>query len=137
MSPAGTSMLPAVAAATNDQAVKVIVLRGIGRSFCAGYDFGDGFTHWSDSIETEGKWDAGKDFMFATAPQLAPTQKLMSVWRTPKPVIAQVHGYCVGGGSDFALCADLAAAWAAVCFSPHLAATPTFDPELQDIWVSL
>ena len=31
----------------------------------------------------------------------------MSVWRSPKPVIAQVHGWCVGGGSDFALCADL------------------------------
>ena len=54
-----------------------------------------------------GEWDPGKDFAFATAPQLAPTQKLMSVWRAPKPVIAQVHGWCVGGGSDFALCADL------------------------------
>jgi enoyl-CoA hydratase len=43
----------------------------------------------------------------ATAPQLSPTQKLMSIWRTCKPVIAQVHGWCVGGGSDFALCADL------------------------------
>ena len=42
-----------------------------------------------------------------TAPALAPTQKFMSVWRSPKPVIAQVHGWCVGGGSDFALCADL------------------------------
>jgi enoyl-CoA hydratase len=31
----------------------------------------------------------------------------MSIWRTCKPVIAQVHGWCVGGGSDFALCADL------------------------------
>ena len=31
----------------------------------------------------------------------------MSLWRAPKPVIAQVHGWCVGGGSDFALCADL------------------------------
>jgi enoyl-CoA hydratase len=31
----------------------------------------------------------------------------MSVWRTPKPVIAQVHGWCVGGGSDTALCADI------------------------------
>ena len=38
---------------------------------------------------------------------MAPTQKLMAVWRTPKPVIAQVHGWCLGGGSDFALCADL------------------------------
>jgi enoyl-CoA hydratase len=34
----------------------------------------------------------------------------MSIWRTPKPVIAQVHGWCVGGGSDFALCADLVVA---------------------------
>ena len=31
----------------------------------------------------------------------------MSMWRAPKPVIAQVHGWCVGGGSDMALCADL------------------------------
>lgn len=29
------------------------------------------------------------------------------MWRVPKPVIAQVHGWCVGGGSDLALCADL------------------------------
>src|SRR5438309_11437038 len=31
----------------------------------------------------------------------------MSLWRSTKPVIAQVHGWCVGGGSDMALCADL------------------------------
>ena len=58
-------------------------------------------------ITTDGAWDPGKDFVAQTAPDLAPTQKLMSVWRSPKPVIAQVHGWCVGGGSDFALCADL------------------------------
>lgn len=97
----------AVVRATRDSAVKVIVLRGAGRSFCAGYDFGGGFKHWGDAMETDGKWDPGKDFVMATAPALSPTQKLMSIWRTPKPVIAQVHGYCVGGGSDFALCADL------------------------------
>jgi enoyl-CoA hydratase len=85
----------------------VIVLRGAGRSFCAGYDFGGGFKAWDEQITTDGEWDAGRDFAFATAPQSAPTQKLMSVWRAPKPVIAQVHGWCVGGGSDFALCADL------------------------------
>src|SRR5205085_10454929 len=38
------------------------------------------------------------------------TQKLFSIWRCPKPVIAQVHGWCVGGGSDFALGADLVVA---------------------------
>ena len=97
----------AVRAAVLDGDVKVIVLRGAGRSFCAGYDFGDGFHHWDDAITTDGAWDPGKDFVAQTAPDLAPTQKLMSVWRSPKPVIAQVHGWCVGGGSDFALCADL------------------------------
>src|SRR4051794_25788511 len=100
----------AVGLAIEDPAVKVIVLRGAGRAFCAGYDFGGGFKHWGDAVETDGKWDPGKDFVFATAPAVAPTQKLMSVWRSPKPVIAQVHGWCVGGGSDFALCADLVVA---------------------------
>src|SRR5262249_23731608 len=33
--------------------------------------------------------------------------KLMSIWRASKPVIAQVHGWCVGGASDFALSADI------------------------------
>jgi enoyl-CoA hydratase len=97
----------AVARATRDPEVKVIVVRGAGRAFCAGYDFGGGFHQWDEAISTAGAWDPGKDFAFATAPALSPTQKLMSVWRTFKPVIAQVHGWCVGGGSDFALCADL------------------------------
>jgi len=97
----------AVERAVRDEAVRVIVVRGAGRAFCAGYDFGEGFHHWDEQMTTEGEWDPGKDFAFATAPALAPTQKLMSVWRAPKPVIAQVHGWCLGGGSDFALCADL------------------------------
>jgi len=97
----------AVTAAVRDADVKVIVVRGAGRAFCAGYDFGGGFHQWDAEITTDGRWDPGKDFVGATAPALAPTQKFMSVWRSPKPVIAQVHGWCVGGGSDFALCADL------------------------------
>lgn len=97
----------AVGRATHDPDVKVIVLRGAGRAFCAGYDFGGGFQHWGEALQTDGKWDPGKDFVMATAPQISPTQKFMSTWRSPKPVIAQVHGWCVGGGSDTALCADL------------------------------
>ena len=93
--------------ATRDPAVKVVIVRGAGRAFCAGYDFGGGFRHWDEYMTTDGRWDPGKDFAMATAPALAPTQKFMSMWRSPKPVIAQVHGWCVGGGSDTALCADL------------------------------
>jgi enoyl-CoA hydratase len=100
----------AVTVATRDPEIKVIVVRGAGRAFCAGYDFGGGFHHWDRAITTSDAWDPGKDFAMATAPQLAPTQKFMSIWRTCKPVIAQVHGWCIGGGSDFALCADLVVA---------------------------
>ena len=93
--------------ATRDPSVKVVILRGAGRSFCGGYDFGQGFHHWDEHMNTDGRWDAGKDFAFATTPALSPHQKFMSIWRSSKPVIAQIHGWCVGGGSDNALCADL------------------------------
>jgi enoyl-CoA hydratase len=97
----------AVHRAVADPAIKVIVLRGAGRAFCAGFDFGDGFHHWDEGITTDGAWDPGKDFIAQTAQSLGPVPKFMSLWRSPKPVIAQVHGWCVGGGSDMALCADL------------------------------
>ena len=100
----------AVHRAVADPAVKVIMLRGAGRAFCAGFDFGGGFHHWDAGITTEGEWDPGKDFAMATAPSVGPVPKFMSMWRAPKPVIAQVHGWCVGGGSDMALCADLVVA---------------------------
>jgi enoyl-CoA hydratase len=97
----------AVALASSDASVKVIVLRGAGRSFCAGFDFGGGFHHWDEAFTTDGEWDPGKDFAAASWQGSGAVPKFMSLWRSPKPVIAQVHGWCVGGGSDMALCADL------------------------------
>jgi enoyl-CoA hydratase len=97
----------AVERAISDDEVKVIVLRGAGRSFCAGFDFGGGFHHWDESLATDGEWDPGKELKFSTSQALGVVPKFMSIWRSPKPVIAQVHGWCVGGGSDMALCADL------------------------------
>ncbi len=97
----------AVWRASRDDGVKVIVLRGAGRGFCAGFDFSDGLSHWRDALDTDGEWDPGKDFALVLDPARGPVPKFMSIWRSPKPVIAQVHGWCVGGGSDLALCADL------------------------------
>jgi enoyl-CoA hydratase len=97
----------AVHRAIEEEQVKVIVLRGAGRAFCAGFDFGGGFHHWDANITTDGAWDPGKDFIAATSQALGAVPKFMSLWRSPKPVIAQVHGWCVGGGSDLALCADV------------------------------
>jgi enoyl-CoA hydratase len=40
-------------------------------------------------------------------PAAAPVPKFMSLWRSPKPVIAQVHGWCLAGGSELATACDL------------------------------
>lgn len=97
----------AVDSAVRDGAVKVIVLRGAGRAFCAGFDLGHGFDHWDDHLTNDGRWDAGKEYTFTTAPTTGWVPKFMSLWHSPKPVIAQVQGWCLGGGSEMALCADI------------------------------
>src|SRR6478672_146845 len=63
----------AVGRAVRDEEVRVIVLRGAGRSFCGGYDFGAGLAHWKDAIQTDGRWDPGKYFTYPTTPEIAPT----------------------------------------------------------------
>ena len=74
----------AVHEATDDRAVKVIVLRGAGRSFCGGFNFGGGFHFWDDTLTTDGKWDPGKEFIATTSPTSGWVPKFMSLWRTPE-----------------------------------------------------
>lgn len=100
----------AMTLASRDGDVHVIVVRGAGRAFCAGYDFGDGFHHWDESITSDGRWDPAKDATWGTNRYTSPHQQFFSMWRSPKPVLAQVHGWCVGGGSDNALSADIVVA---------------------------
>jgi enoyl-CoA hydratase/carnithine racemase len=86
--------------AWGEEEVRTIRLRGAGRVFCAGYDIDWGSESMSDE---DAAWDPIADYQgmsrFVDA--------YMELWRSPKPVIAQVHGFCVGGGTDFALCSDL------------------------------
>jgi enoyl-CoA hydratase len=92
----------ALAAAIADEAVRVIRLRGAGRAFCAGYDL-----EWAAALMHEadlaGPYDPAADYR--TMSRFV--NSYMALWRSPKPVVAQVHGVCVGGGSDLALCSDL------------------------------
>ena len=97
----------AVRRATSDNDIKSIILQGAGRSFCGGFNFSGGFHQWDNAIATGSQWDAGKDLVMVTHQQLGWVPRFMSLWRTPKPVIAQIHGWCVGGGSELALCADI------------------------------
>src|SRR6478609_3272729 len=88
--------------AQRDDAIRVIRLKGAGRAFCAGYDIDWGAETMRES-EGERTWDPMADL--AMMSRFVDTY--MALWRSPKPVIAQVHGFCVGGGTDFALCSDL------------------------------
>jgi len=97
----------AIVEAVRDNAVKVIVVRGAGRAFCAGFDFSGGFRYWDEFLASDGRWDPGRDFIMTTSQSLGRVPRMMSLWHSPKPTIAMVHGWCVGGGSEMALCADL------------------------------
>jgi len=85
-----------------DDGVRVVRLRGAGRAYCAGYDIAWGAAVMGET-DAAGPWDPVADYQkmreFVDA--------YMSLWRSPKPVVAQVHGACVGGDTDLALCSDL------------------------------
>jgi enoyl-CoA hydratase len=94
--------------ANKDPDVRIIVLEGNGDAFCGGFDFSGGLEHFS-SIKEEG-YDPGMDAHWVTNHYTSYITTFMGLWRGLKPSIAKVHGYCVGGGSELALCADLVVA---------------------------
>jgi enoyl-CoA hydratase len=92
----------ALARALADDEVRVVRLRGAGSAFCAGYDIAWG-SESMQAADAGGPWDPIADY--GTMRRFV--DAYMALWRSPKPVVAQVHGYCVAGGTDFALCSDL------------------------------
>jgi enoyl-CoA hydratase len=94
----------AVEQANDDDDVRVIVVSGAGRAFCAGYDLkqfaeGDVGDRWRQGEH----WDPVRDYR----EMRRNTDDFFTLWRSLKPTIAKVHGYAVAGGSDIALCCDL------------------------------
>ncbi len=94
----------AVARAEADDGVHAILLSGAGRAFCAGYDLAIFAERpGANPYVQEMPWDPARDQILMGRL----TADLMRLWRSPKPVIAKVHGYAVAGGSDLALVADI------------------------------
>jgi enoyl-CoA hydratase len=95
----------AVEWANAEDEVHVILVEGAGKGFCGGYDlsvFGEGeIDHPCQQERTP--WDPMVDYAYMKRN----TEDFMSLWRSPKPTIAKVHGHAVAGGSDIALCCDL------------------------------
>ncbi len=91
-------IVSALSEADADPEVRVMIVRGAGKCFSAGYDLAGG----NEGQELPWYTPAGEGHW----PRHV-TQGWMRIWEFSKPVIAQVHGYCLAGGSELATCCDL------------------------------
>jgi enoyl-CoA hydratase len=85
----------ALDAAADDDAVRVLILRGAGRAFCAGYDL-------SEDAEAGTKDSVG---WYTELKQSA--DEMLKFFDHPKPIVAQVHSFCLAGGCDLMMVCDL------------------------------
>lgn len=106
-----------------DPEVHVIALAGNGSGFCGGYDLVDSAEKLQigepDPSRPEGSpldpkvqiknhmpnsnWDPTVDYAMMSRN----VKGFMSLFHSEKPVVCKVHGFCVAGGTDMALCSDL------------------------------
>jgi enoyl-CoA hydratase len=91
-------LINALQEADRDPEVRVTIVRGAGTCFSSGYDLGTAnagvdLPHFT--AEGDGQWPRHV------------TETWMGIWDLAKPVIAQVHGYCLAGGSELATGCDL------------------------------
>jgi enoyl-CoA hydratase len=106
-----------------DPAIHAIALAGNGSGFCGGYDLvasAEGDMAELGGVEAppgspldpatiganhapESNWDPVTDYQFMSRN----VRGFMSLFDSEKPVLCKVHGYCVAGGTDMALCSDL------------------------------
>lgn len=106
----------------------VVVIRGAGRAFCAGYDLSPdseeiGYAAQRNPVEDRDRL-------------LSNIERFTRVWRHPQPVIAAVHGYCVGGGTQLASLSDITVVTsdATIMASPSLLLGGGY---LSPLWVHL
>ena len=104
-----------------DPAVHVLMLSGNGKGFCGGYDLvesAEGAGAFAapgpagspidpaviaENHDPRGTWDPITDYAMMSRN----VRGFMSLFHCGKPVVCKVHGFCVAGGTDLALCSDL------------------------------
>jgi enoyl-CoA hydratase len=95
--PLRVAMLEALHRHDHDSAVRVTIVRGAGVCFSAGYDLGGGLMDDPPhhTAPGDGVWSRHV------------SESWFSIWDLAKPVIAQVHGLCIGGATELAQACDL------------------------------
>lgn len=104
-----------------DPSVHVIALAGAGKGFCGGYDLVASAEKMDASLsagppgspldpavvaknhDPSQVWDPMVDYQMMSRN----VRGFMSLFQSDKPVVCKVHGFCVAGGTDLALCSDL------------------------------
>jgi enoyl-CoA hydratase len=105
-----------------DPGVHVIALSGRGKGFCGGYDlqlWAEDLADGADETTSQRRptdppviaanhrpdhpWDPVVDYQMMSRN----VRGFMSLFHSDKPVVCKVHGFCVAGGTDMALCSDL------------------------------
>lgn len=92
-----TELFDALEAADVDDAVRVTVIRGAGPCFSAGYDLASDVTQGQPFYTAGGLGNWPRHVV----------EGFFRIWDLAKPVIAQVHGYCLAGGTELATACDL------------------------------
>ncbi len=90
-------LFSALEEADQDKQVKVIILSGAGKCFSAGYDL-------SSDVSADLPYHTGKTDGFWPRHVV---EGAFKIWDLSKPTIAQVHGYCLAGGTELATACDL------------------------------
>ncbi len=89
--------------ACGDHDVRVVLLRAEGPAFCAGYGLDWSTRAQATEQQRKRAWDSIADLRMISQY----VNVYMKLWYLSKPTIAAVNGWCIGGGTDMVLCADL------------------------------
>jgi len=117
-------VIDALQSLKQDDGIRVVILCGAGRAFSAGYDIkGDDGDFGARGIE-----GLRKDLQYCW-------DYAFAIWQFPKPIVAQVHGYCLAGACEIAMLCDLTIASDDATFGEPEIRFATGPPALIMPWV--
>ena len=117
--------------------VRVIRIRGAGRAFCAGYDItpdNNDFQFVPSRQSGDQAWELGESMVAMNREHLRDSiERWLWIWSYRKPIIAQVHGWCLAGGNDLVGSCDMIFASESARFG-HPAGRALGQPPTLGMW---